>query len=313
MDRNGVHKEPAAQSPQLQTICTGFCSSVKMTSETTTSYHKLVPRASTSSDPGEEHAFVISEDTQPRLKRRRGRGRLWIVVALLSIVLNIVLLALVAGHRVHPLFWLSPTRQGRLYSPAQHVLRRVDRVFDSSFPGGLTPYQGPPDEANNKLWEDLYNVVGISRISTEEAQPLVNRTLPIPGDHGHYMVSLSVFHQLHCLNLLLTRGVVVENLLRKVVYGHAVDWANQDELYAIEHLDHCVDIIRQCLQCNADITPITFVWSDERQRALEEARMIHTCADFEAIHAWGVDHRMKVPFDFYAKVADDPLGWGAGV
>ena len=28
---------------------------------------------------------------------------------------------------------------------------------------------------------------------------MVNRTLPIPGDHGHYMVSIAVFHQLHCL------------------------------------------------------------------------------------------------------------------
>ena len=41
--------------------------------------------------------------------------------------------------------------------------------------------------------------VGITRVTTEEARPMENKTLPIPNDDGHYIVSLSVFHQLHCL------------------------------------------------------------------------------------------------------------------
>jgi hypothetical protein len=41
--------------------------------------------------------------------------------------------------------------------------------------------------------------VGISRIPISAAALLVNRTVPIPGDPEHYVVSLSVFHQLHCL------------------------------------------------------------------------------------------------------------------
>jgi len=44
-----------------------------------------------------------------------------------------------------------------LKAPAQQALRRADRVFDSSFPGGLTPYQGPPNETNNRLWKELYD------------------------------------------------------------------------------------------------------------------------------------------------------------
>lgn len=41
--------------------------------------------------------------------------------------------------------------------------------------------------------------VGITRVTTDEARPIENKTLPIPNDDGHYIVSLSVFHQLHCL------------------------------------------------------------------------------------------------------------------
>lgn len=39
----------------------------------------------------------------------------------------------------------------------------------------------------------------LSRIRADEARKLVNWTLPIPGDPEHYVVQLSVFHELHCL------------------------------------------------------------------------------------------------------------------
>jgi hypothetical protein len=79
----------------------------------------------------------------------------------------------------------------------------------------LTEYQGVPNAKNNKLWDDSFNIckrsqpgqimiiaknsrVGISKISMEEARPLKNRTVPM-DDEGNYIVTLDVFHQLHCL------------------------------------------------------------------------------------------------------------------
>lgn len=40
---------------------------------------------------------------------------------------------------------------------------------------------------------------GISRISKAQAQQMHNKTVPIPGEPGSYIVGLDVFHQLHCL------------------------------------------------------------------------------------------------------------------
>lgn len=229
------------------------------------------------------------------------RGRLWIFLSIISIAINILLTGALMAFGDNNLSRQSPLRSDRLYSPAQHVLSRVDRVFDSGFGDGVTPYQGTPNSSNNELWKELYNDIGISRISADEARNMVNHTLPIPDDYGYYITSLSVFHQLHCLNLV-----------RQGLYGH-VDWSNKDELFGIEHLDHCIDAIRQSLQCNADITPLTFIWSEERNRALEEARAIHTCVDFSAIQRWAAEHVMRVPFNFSAKISNDPLRWGAGV
>ena len=42
-------------------------------------------------------------------------------------------------------------------------------------------------------------LVTYSRIPKHQAALLANKTSPIPGDDGHYVVMLNVFHELHCL------------------------------------------------------------------------------------------------------------------
>ncbi|KAI9747097.1 MAG: Chitinase 5 [Chaenotheca gracillima] len=100
------------------------------------------------------------------------------------------------------LFWHARSSSGRArdqvtYSPAQHLVHYKPVVFASAFGVQMSPFQGKPSEANNQMWEDLYDF-GITRISPEEARPMDNQTLPIPGEGG-YIVQLAVFHQLHCL------------------------------------------------------------------------------------------------------------------
>ena len=77
-------------------------------------------------------------------------------------------------------------------------------------------YQGPPSPAVDQNWDDLFGMIclsenlsldltstaefGASRIDRATADQLINRTSEIPGDPGHYLTALDVFHQLHCLN-----------------------------------------------------------------------------------------------------------------
>ena len=51
----------------------------------------------------------------------------------------------------------------------------------------------------------------------------------------------------------------------------------------LRHLDHCIDSLRQSLQCSSDISPYVWQWSEEDGAVMGYADIIHTCRDFEAV------------------------------
>jgi hypothetical protein len=122
-----------------------------------------------------------------------------------------------------------------------------------------------------------------------------NKTLPIPDEPDHYMTSLAVFHQLHCLNSI-----------RLALWNSTTDKPSDTKM---RHLDHCVDMLRQAVMCGADVSP--FIWArDPRDgRAKGISTVVHTCRDFEAIRKWGAEHPMLTGWSATKVVKDDPLGW----
>ncbi|EAU31769.1 predicted protein [Aspergillus terreus NIH2624] len=204
----------------------------------------------------------------------------WVIIALLSIPGVVSWLGL-----------LKTAPSGD--TPVQHLIRHRNVVYVAGFGSELSEYQGPPSPENNAAWSDLYNF-GISRIPKSDAAHLVNKTVPIADDPGQYAISLDVFHQLHCLNMV-----------RKRVWSTEV-YLPEDELMGIEHIDHCIDTIRQSLMCAVDVTPLPFVWVERDQRVKEVAAVIHTCRDFDAIKDWAQEHHIKT-FDRTKHVHDDLL------
>lgn len=137
----------------------------------------------------------------------------------------------------------------------------------------------PPSDEVDAAWEDLYNVFGISAIPRESAVLLPNETIHVPGDKSHYLVGLDVFHQLHCLNRI-----------RKALYPvyYPPDEREDAETRA-RHLSHCVNSIRQSIQCSSDISAIVF---EEDTRPLFE--IVHSCRNFTKIREWAIEHRARI-------------------
>ncbi|KAF2865105.1 hypothetical protein BDV95DRAFT_612893 [Massariosphaeria phaeospora] len=111
---------------------------------------------------------------------------------------------------------------------------------------------------------------------------------------GRYCVS--VFHQLHCLNMLRQAYYGGEDEpgapeggvspLSGDFYHHPSE--NRNGMHAGGHAKHCFDYLRQALLCVADST------LEERSDKTSGVKGVGTtrqCRDFEALKAWTENHR----------------------
>lgn len=48
-------------------------------------------------------------------------------------------------------------------------------------------------------------------------------------------------------------------------------------------IDHCIDALRELIQCGGDLTPIPIVWSDEVGRHVPDTAQLHTCRNFNKL------------------------------
>lgn len=140
----------------------------------------------------------------------------------------------------------------------------------------------------------------VSQIDAIMAAKLPNATTPFNEDPSHYIVTLDVFHQLHCLNMM-----------RKLVYPDAypkdLTSGSAESKDNVVHFEHCYEQLRQSLQCHSDVSTIFWEWSERRQRYLGNAHTTHTCRNFEKIRQWGDENRAQTDLDFYTKVEGAPI------
>ncbi|KAK0616930.1 hypothetical protein B0T14DRAFT_524043, partial [Immersiella caudata] len=55
------------------------------------------------------------------------------------------------------------------------------------------------------------------------------------------------------------------------------------------HVDHCIDVLRQHIQCHVDLTPLPVKWSDLGERPYVEFNQTHTCRSYKEARKWGLE------------------------
>jgi hypothetical protein len=53
--------------------------------------------------------------------------------------------------------------------------------------------------------------------------------------------------------------------------------------------DHCIDFIRQTIQCQADLTPMKWYWSDAVNQIVLKRESLHTCRKWDNIQQWAME------------------------
>ncbi|KAM3450332.1 hypothetical protein MY3296_006220 [Beauveria thailandica] len=159
--------------------------------------------------------------------------------------------------------------------------------FDGSlYPQKANRYRGAPSKEIDSAWDRfttnpwMVETAAVLNVSAQESARAMNdraieTVVRLDQDSGGgYMGTLEVFHQLHCLNIL-RKWTYIEHY-------SAVDpfWAKEND-HRREHtgmcasniqvthganansaagLNHCIDMVRQALMCNADTGLILFHW-----------------------------------------------------
>ena len=146
----------------------------------------------------------------------------------------------------------------------------------------------PNDKADKKwaIWEEA-RMIPISKADVlrlgkdpETAFKLEDSLWGL-GDDA-YAASLDIFHQLHCLNTL-----------REIAYGgyynETMGNANSEELYEV-HLNHCVDILLQALQCSGNVNLLTLHWTETQPFPHPDFSINRQCIAFDALSEWNMEH-----------------------
>ena len=81
-------------------------------------------------------------------------------------------------------------------------------------------------------------------------------------------------------------------MLRKRIWSTET-YSPDDELMGIEHLEHCIDSLRQSLMCSVDVTPIPWVWWEQDQEAKAVAEIAHTCRNFDDVKDWAKQNQVR--------------------
>jgi hypothetical protein len=161
-------------------------------------------------------------------------------------------------------------------------------------------YAGEPRPEIDQAWQDL---IGQRYwiIQEQEAQQMFGPTykqFELPG--GKYAAGIDVLHQLHCLNTL-RKYADADYYAKELEEEHGYTRLHLGELAEVPSscttvtvhgtnigADHCVDQIRQSLQCSSDRTPIPTRWYPGMGPFVVTDR-IHTCRDFDGLRQWMID------------------------
>ncbi|KAM0795633.1 hypothetical protein BDR22DRAFT_870421 [Usnea florida] len=176
------------------------------------------------------------------------------------------------------------------YSPALSLINEDYQTF--RFNNSDPTFRGPPSESVSEAWDRLTQIYPFSIPNREVlvkigADP--DTSVELPAEYGGgYEGILGMTHQLHC----------IKNLWQYSYYEY---FQSRNPLFADSpeglhgHLDHCADLLRQNILCQADVSVITFDWVKGSKWPQPHYGNPNKCRNYEDILAWAVENQASVP------------------
>lgn len=97
----------------------------------------------------------------------------------------------------------------------------------------------------------------------------------------------------------------MQNVIRKALYPDHYPSMAMNTKHNIEHVNHCVDNIRQSLMCSADISTIVWQWEESIQKSIVKGNVAHTCRNYDRLRDWALERVLTVANNASIHVEDD--------
>ncbi|KAL5386142.1 hypothetical protein DPSP01_004226 [Paraphaeosphaeria sporulosa] len=150
--------------------------------------------------------------------------------------------------------------------------------FDGSLSRDSSPFKGPPSAKVDQLWEDL--VPQRMMVISEDVFQTINASMhsvKAPSNLGKgRLAAFEGFHYIHCLHNLWKTHY-------PEYYTEEAKFATENREEWLEHVDHCVDMLRQKLVCDADPGLITYNWLENHYNPHPNFNVQHKCRDYNRL------------------------------
>ncbi|KAM3073411.1 hypothetical protein ACMFMG_004690 [Clarireedia jacksonii] len=196
-------------------------------------------------------------------------------------------------------------RKTAAYSPVMdkvHIPLIRKKIDATLFPEPGNPdhiYRGRPSPEVDAAWERISHI-GMHALTKQEVEAIGKnatecaKTMPEWGYGPEtYMAEIDVFHQLHCLDALRRTNVLNYD------YYWGKDWGYEPPVMFESHVDHCIDILRQNIMCNANMEMLTYNWRHTQHNPFPDIGANKLCRDFDALLRWQEEVELK----------DEPAKW----
>ncbi|MCJ1420489.1 hypothetical protein MMC32_006846 [Xylographa parallela] len=182
-----------------------------------------------------------------------------------------------------------------IYSPARDIIS-YEVVTTHSEIDSMNAFKGLPRPELDQAWNEAYlycdglplsfcggyladMLEGPNIVVSSEDLKDINRTSIELADGSGYLGTLSVFHQIHCLDYI-----------RKYIFREDYPSLEAPER-RWQHVDHCFDEIRLSLMCHGDIALTTWSWNATEATPYANFNVKHECRNWDSILAWTKAHQ----------------------
>ncbi|KAI1170941.1 hypothetical protein F4777DRAFT_594477 [Nemania sp. FL0916] len=234
--------------------------------------------------------LLVDEDIQrPALQQRspqRWRLIQWLLWAILVLLCLILLSDNIRLRRKQT----SQSAFGTDLTVAQHISELIEYRFTGGIQvdqngslyrevNPLEPqYAGEASPEIDKAWDDLLSAVDL-KLDMNDLHGAERASVHTADGKG-VLISLDVYHSLHCLDLV-----------RRAIDFRYYYPTGQVPYFYRSHVDHCVDYLRQALQCQSDLSPLTYAQSEHKNITIPVFGTPHTCRNFTKVHEWAMERR----------------------